>query len=558
MFSKLIKFSFLFFGLVILVLTVSPIFLNKEKIISLVQNKIKDEFNLNLTFDKDIKVSFFPVPKIKIKNIYFRDEKQNIEVKIAEAKLISSWDSLINLKPEFKSVELISPFLKLEKKVSLNNKTILIGDNMNSPLDRFKPLLSKFYNLEIKNGKADFYKFDKFNVFRNFDLSMVNSETIKIDMEFDYENYKSFFKIKTKSTDLENFDYSINQLFENKNEVLSTGNIIYDSKDFNVNGKIYSNRLDLVQISKIFSQINNHQNRKKIIKVNNSIPNVNFDFDLEVDNVVFGKKKFNKISSKLFLKNKEFIVKDLRFNHLKSKIKANASYSFSKKIVNGNVSIFDFIIDEKLTGSSDLNISDASFDCDMVFTFNNKKVLKILDKIFFQGNCHADNAKLVGMSVDKISNSFDNLETFQDFFDLFNKEKMKGETKIDSVDLKFNFKNGTLFLKDFIALQKNIKLEGKGTYDVGINKIKFTSDVFIKTKKLKNLPSFAVLVDGTPEEYKISYNFDEVKSAILTNGVNSILKKKKKIVINPKSFKDLIDEESKEFRPEKIIDLFLN
>ena len=558
MFSKLIKFSFLFLGLVILVLTVSPIFLNKEKIISLVQNKINEEFNLNLTFDKDIKVSFFPVPKIKIKNIYFRDEKQNIEVKIVEAKLISSWDSLINLKPEFKSVELISPFLKLEKKVSLNNRTILIGSNRDSPLQRFKPLLSKFYNLEIKDGKADFYKFDKFNVFKNFDLSMVNSKTIKIDMEFNYENYKSFFKIKTKSRDLENFEYSINQLFENKNEVLSTGNIIYNSKDFNVNGKIYSNRLDLVQISKIFSQINNYQNRKKIIKVSKSIPSVNFDFDLEVDNVVFGKKKFNKVSSKLFSKNKEFIVKDLRFNHLKSKIKANASYSFSKKIVNGNVSIFDFIIDEKHTGSSDLNISDASFDCDMVFTFNNKKVLKILDKIFVQGNCHADNAKLVGMSVDKISNSFDNLETFQDFFDLFSKEKMKGETKIDSIDLKFNFKNGTLFVKDFLALQKNIKLEGKGTYDIGINKIKLTSDVFIKTNKFKNLPSFAVLVDGTPEEYKISYNFDEVKSAILTNGINSILKKKKKIVINPKSLKGLIDEKSKEFKPEKIIDLFLN
>jgi len=186
------------------------------------------------------------------------------------------------------------------------------------------------------------------------------------------------------------------------------------------------------------------------------------------------------------------------------------------------------------------------------------KVLKILDEIFVQGNCHADNAKIVGMSVDKISNSFDNLETFQDFFDLFSKEKMKGETKIDSIDLKFNFKNGTLFVKDFLALQKNIKLEGKGNYDINTNKIKFTNDVFIKTKKFKNLPSFAVLVDGTPEEYKISYNFDEVKSAILTNGIKSILKKKKKIVINPKSFKGLIDEKGKEFKPEKIIDLFLN
>ena len=36
------------------------------------------------------------------------------------------------------------------------------------------------------------------------------------------------------------------------------------------------------------------------------------------------------------------------------------------------------------------------------------------------------------------------------------------------------------------------------------------------------------------------------------------LYQKKKIVINPKSLKGLIDEKSKEFKPEKKIDLFLN
>ena len=36
------------------------------------------------------------------------------------------------------------------------------------------------------------------------------------------------------------------------------------------------------------------------------------------------------------------------------------------------------------------------------------------------------------------------------------------------------------------------------------------------------------------------------------------LKKQKKIVINPKEFKNLIDKNSKDLRPEKIIDLFLN
>ena len=66
------------------------------------------------------------------------------------------------------------------------------------------------------------------------------------------------------------------------------------------------------------------------------------------------------------------------------------------------------------------------------------------------------------------------------------------------------------------------------------------------------------MVSGTPDKYDVSYDFEEIKSAVLTTGINSILKKKKKIVIDPKSFKDLIDKNSDNFKPEKIIDLFLN
>ena len=84
------------------------------------------------------------------------------------------------------------------------------------------------------------------------------------------------------------------------------------------------------------------------------------------------------------------------------------------------------------------------------------------------------------------------------------------------------------------------------------------NNIFIKTKKFKNLPSFQVSVKGNSKDYKVSYNFEKIKSAILNDGINTILKKQKKIVINPKELKNLIDKNSKNFKPEKIIDLFLN
>ena len=67
-----------------------------------------------------------------------------------------------------------------------------------------------------------------------------------------------------------------------------------------------------------------------------------------------------------------------------------------------------------------------------------------------------------------------------------------------------------------------------------------------------------MLVNGNSKKYNVSYDFENIKSAVLTGGINSILKKQKKIVINPKEFKNLIDKNSKDLRPEKIIDLFLN
>ena len=78
--------------------------------------------------------------------------------------------------------------------------------------------------------------------------------------------------------------------------------------------------------------------------------------------------------------------------------------------------------------------------------------------------------------------------------------------------------------------------------------------VYTQKKNKKNIVQSIVI---TPANLFVTSN-KNIKSAILTDGINTILKKQKKIVINPNELKSLFDKNSKDLRPEKIIDFFLN
>ena len=135
---------------------------------------------------------------------------------------------------------------------------------------------------------------------------------------------------------------------------------------------------------------------------------------------------------------------------------------------------------------------------------------------------------------------------------------MKGNTPLDSINFTFKLKESILFLNQLEAVQKNIKVLSNGKYYIYDDNLDLKNNIFLKTKKFNNLPSFQVLVNGNSKKYKVSYDFENIKSAILTDGINTILKKQKKIVIKPEDFKNLIEKNSKNLSPEKIIDLFLN
>ena len=558
LYKKIIKYFSLFAALIILILTISPFFLDKAKIVKVVNQKIKSEYNLNIDFDKDVEISFFPFPELQLKNVIFYDQKIGINLKVEEIQIISNWKSILKLKPDVKSLKLDSPILEISEHEFSQNGIIFVKTQSNSNLDSIRLIIKKFKEIKVSNGVLKFKYLNKSNTLEDFSLNFSNNRNMKVKSSFNYVEYKSFFKIKAETYKLNNIKYSINQSFENQNEVFGSGEINLDSKEIKLTGNFKSDRLNLFEISQLLTNLK-FLKKKNIYSVKFNSPNLSADLNLSIDEINLDKFALKNLNLKVISKNNEILFKDIKAFHLKSLFKGKASYKLNQKKLFGNLSIYNFLVNKDFLGDTKFDITNASFDCDINFSFDNKKKVNLVSKkISSSGECDSSGATLVGMDIEEISNRIDNIQTFQDFFNLFNKKNLKGKTKIDSINFKFKIENNLLKILKLSAIQNNVKIFSSGQYSVDSKNINLKNDIFIKTKKFNNLPSFNVFVDGTTENYKISYNFDKIKSSVLSDGINSILKNKKKIVIDPKLLKGLIDQNSNKIKPDKIIDLFLD
>ena len=558
LYKKIIKYFSLFAALIILILTISPFFLDKAKIVKIVNQKIKSEYNLNIDFDKDVDISFFPFPELQLKNVIFYDQKIGINLKVEEIQVISNGKSILKLKPDVKSLKLDSPILEISKHEFSQNGIIFVKTQSYSNLDSIRLIIKKFKEIKVSNGVLKFKYLKKSNTLEDFSLNFSNNRNMKVKSSFNYVEYKSFFKIKAETYKLNNIKYTINQSFENQNEVFGSGEINFNSKEIKLIGNFKSDRLNLFEISQLLTNLKFFK-KENIYSVNFNSPKLSADLNLSIDEINLDKFALKNLNLKVISKDNEILFKDIKAFHLKSLFKGKASYKLNQKKLFGNLSIYNFLVNKDFLGDTKFDITNASFDCDINFSFDNKKKVNLVSKkISSSGECDSSGATLVGMDIEEISNRIDNIETFQDFFNLFNKKNLKKKTKIDSINFKFKIENNLLKILKLSAIQNNVKIFSSGQYSVDSKNINLKNDIFIKTKKFNNLPSFNVFVDGTTENYKISYNFDEIKSSVLSDGINSILKNKKKIVIDPKLLKGLIDQNSNKIKPDKIIDLFLD
>ena len=557
--KKLLKIFLFISACTILILTILPIFLDKKKIITAINSKIKNELDLNVNLGEDLKLTFFPLPELQFSNLVFKDESKGLYIKIIETEIISTWRSLIKLDPQIKEVRLNYPTVRLKSnKEIVGDLKVFVRNNENDNDLNLKKFFSSFQNLKIKNGKVEFEPNKKKHVFENIDLGIKSTDYTELKADINYKNIKSFIKLDAKTKNFKDFDYTVNKLFDNKNEIFGSGKVKFDKNKLNVRGNLNSEKLDIEQISKIIAFINKPLKRKNIFQVNAVLPRIDIKMKLNFDKIILKGITMKNLYSEIFIDGATISFRNSRAKYLDSTIKVNAKYSNDNKKLKGKISIFDYLVEDKLLGNSEFYLKDTSFDCDSEFLITNKRTEQFLDKFHATGECISANANIVGININKISEKVDNIETFQDFFDLFNKNKIKGNTALDSINFIFKVKDSVFFLNKLEAVQKNIKVLSNGKYLIYGDSLDLKNNIFIKTKKFKNLPSFQVSVKGNSKDYKVSYNFEKIKSAILNDGINTILKKQKKIVINPKELKNLIDKNSKNFKPEKIIDLFLN
>ena len=557
--KKLLKILLFISACTILILTILPIFLDKKKIITAINSKIKNELNLNVDLGEDLKLSFFPLPELQFSNLVLKDESKGIHIKIIEVDIISTWRSLIKLDPLIEEVRLNYPTIKFKNnKKFVSDLKVFVKNSENNKDLNLKKIFSSFQNFKVKNGKVEFEPNGKKHVFENIDLGIKSTDFTELKADIDYKNLKSFIKLNVKTKTFKDFDYTVNKLFDNKNEIFGSGKIKYDKKKFNIQGNLNSEKLDVDQISEILAFIYKPLKKKNTFQVNVMLPKIFINMKLNIDKIRSKEIIINNLSSEILADAATISFRNSRANYQNSMIKANAKYSNDNKKLKGKISIFDYLVDDELFRNSKFYLKDTSFDCDSEFLISNKRTKKFIDKLFIIGECISKNANFVGININKFSDKVDNIETFQDFFNLFNKNEMKGNTELDSINFTFKVQESIFFLNHLEAIQKNIKVLSNGKYNIYNDSLDLKNNIFIKTKKFKNLPNFQVLVNGNSKNYKVSYNFDKIKSAILNDGINTILKKQKKIVINPKELKNLIDKNSKDLRPEKIIDLFLN
>jgi len=549
---------------IILLLIVIPlsllglsVFFDKSEIISALNSKIEKQFGKKIKYDQDLKFSLFPIPQIKLTNIDYYDDTYNLDLKIAELKLVTSWSSIFSLNPQITKLNLIEPKLEVIKRETANNKFTLVKNDIvySSKLQR---IINKFQKIQIEQGTLKFLVGDSFHEISKIDANLKIGKSYEFLSTFYYTNLKSSYNMNILGLFESGFKFQIDQKFLNKNSIIYKGNIDFNNS-IEIKGKINSDKLSLKELVTLISKVN-FLNRPNYLTVNKKIYSIKALFDVNIENVYFQEYIFSKNNFKLNYSNNILKIIDLYSLYDNAELNLDGTYNFFQKKFQSKVSLSDLKIDKNyFSKNSAIFIKEAYLNCSANISFDNSLVPPFLNKLSFErGRCRAKEPKLGGININDVITKVDNLNTFQDFFDLFDLKKFPGDTTLNFMYLDFRLKNKKFLIDLFEANHKFIKVKSSGNVNIVSQDIDIDNEVNIVTEKLKSLPNFKVFVKGNTENYKVSYDYEKIKSALLKKGVDKLIGKNK-IIINPNSLKNLLNDKGlKEFNTDKLFDLFLD
>ena len=551
--------------LIIVAITILALFLglvlsiDQEKFIQKINDKIRSDFGKEIQYDHEIELNFFPFPQIKLKRIEYFDRILNLDLKVKELSLTSSWRSILVLDPEIKNLYLFEPELNITQKKVTKTRFILV----NNPKDSFaniQNLAKKFKKVIIEDGVLTFDRGGTFHELKNLNGSLNIANYYDLQLKFYYSNIKSNFNSKILGSFEDSFKYQVDQSFLNKNKVFYNGNINFKDKTL-IDGKVSSKKLNLDEVFILLSRLNNLKNSNYQLVNNTKNHLLEAKFDVDIAKINFKDKPLEFTTFQIIFKDNNLFIKNFISNYLNSRLKLESKYNLISKKLNGKINTQDLLIDESFfQPKSKFKIKKAIFTCNMDYKFDNSVKKKSLKNFSInKGICKSNNLAISGIDVKNIISKVDNINTFQDFFNLFNLKKFGGDTQLETMFFKFKLSNNKLSISDFETRNEVIKIRSSGDYNVISKDLNADNKISLKTKKFPSLPQFSVFLNGNLENYKVTYDFDKVKAVLLKKGIDNLIGKRKKIIINPKSIdKILKDNPIKELNTEKLFDLFLD
>ena len=114
---------------------------------------------------------------------------------------------------------------RFKNKNIASNLKVLVGNKANDKDLTLKKLFNSFQSLKVKNGNVEFELSGKKHVFENIDLVIKSTGSTQLKANIDYKNLKSLIKLDVRTDNFKDFDYSVNKLFDNKNEIFGLGKI---------------------------------------------------------------------------------------------------------------------------------------------------------------------------------------------------------------------------------------------------------------------------------------------------------------------------------------------
>jgi len=405
--------SIIFFGLLYLVI---PTFYNYDK--SNIENIVCKRQNIECSIRGEVNYSFFPTPRIKIKDVIIKDfyEKKNTFIKAEHTVIkLSIKNLLAKEKHKFKNIELnnfeINFDLKNLKKYKniFKNKTNLI------------PVVFAKGQIVFLNEK------DYVAIIKDTNLNLILGEYSKeAELKGKFLNDNIYISLNSNKVDNKSFTDVILKMSDFN--LLTKANFSNSEKDENIiNGNILIKK-DKHRLTGVFDYKDNEitinkSNLKNIFldgKLEGKIkflPFFDFDLDLNLNNINFTKlynyflAQDEREQKNLFKINKKINGKlSLSSDKIYSSYNLVKSFESRIKFNNGDILVEQFLINLGKLGAADIlgtinndeKFTNFKYESN-IFVDNQKKFLskfgiynkkKIASNLFISGNFDLKNTKI--------------------------------------------------------------------------------------------------------------------------------------------------------------------